>query len=279
MSVSLLGITAVPSHAQIKRNLLIVDRILIAGINEHLINPNLQWLESRGLISYWELNPTWNNSSATLDPDVKRWLDRTTQESVNSPNPHARCLLIASMCRVLSKQLTNAGLSVVSLYDPPPKWSCSVPTATPAPGSVTSIVLDAFPLPDESATFEDIINFKEDPDTSRKRQLLQRWTHNLATKGVTSEKEIAQEIEWLLADYEEHMRLHKMKINRGTLETVFVTGAEIAEDLAKFKWGAAAKLLFSASHRKIELLEAEMKAPGRELAYISKARERFNSND
>lgn len=92
-----------------------------------------------------------------------------------------------------------------------------------------------------------------------------------------AEREIAEEIEWLLNEYQAHMRLHRMKITTGTLETVVVAVAEVAENLAKLKFGALAKSLFVLKHRSLELAEAERQAPGRELAYISRAREHFGS--
>ena len=87
--------------------------------------------------------------------------------------------------------------------------------------------------------------------------------------------EIEQELEWLLQEYEAHMLLHKMKISRGLFETVITGAAEFAEDLVKVKWSKLAQSLFAISHRKIELLEAERNAPGRELAYVSLSNRKF----
>ena len=68
---------------------------------------------------------------------------------------------------------------------------------------------------------------------------------------------------------------HEMKVSKGILETVITLAGETVEDLVKFRWGKLAKLPFLVSSRKIELLEAELKAPGREVAYISSARKSF----
>jgi hypothetical protein len=50
---------------------------------------------------------------------------------------------------------------------------------------------------------------------------------------------------------------------------------EIAENLVKFQFGKLAKGLFSLRHRKLSLLEGELKSPGREIAFISKAQVTF----
>jgi len=52
---------------------------------------------------------------------------------------------------------------------------------------------------------------------------------------------------------------------------------EIIEDVAKLRWSKIVKGVFSARHGKVELLEAEMKAPGRECAYVFDARTRFGA--
>jgi hypothetical protein len=50
---------------------------------------------------------------------------------------------------------------------------------------------------------------------------------------------------------------------------------QFAEDLVKLKLGKLAKIPFSIRHRNIALLEGELKSPGREIAFISKAQETF----
>jgi len=87
--------------------------------------------------------------------------------------------------------------------------------------------------------------------------------------------EAEQKLEHLLSQYQRHLKLHRMKTNTGTLETVVTTGAEVLGDLASFKWGKAAEALFSLRRRNISLLEAELNAPGNAVAYIVKARETF----
>jgi hypothetical protein len=64
-----------------------------------------------------------------------------------------------------------------------------------------------------------------------------------------------------------------MKTTKGAFETVITLVAETAENLAKVRWGKLAKGLFAVSARRIDLLEAELKAPGREIAYVFRARQ------
>lgn len=72
------------------------------------------------------------------------------------------------------------------------------------------------------------------------------------------------------------MKLHRMKTNVGTLESVITTGAKFLGDMVSFKWGKAAEALFSLRRSRVALLEGESTAPGSEGAYTVKARETFS---
>jgi len=52
---------------------------------------------------------------------------------------------------------------------------------------------------------------------------------------------------------------------------------EIIENLLKFNWSKLAKGVLSIKKREVEFLEAEMKTPGRECAYVFEARKRFQT--
>jgi len=66
-----------------------------------------------------------------------------------------------------------------------------------------------------------------------------------------------------------------MKTSHSFIDVFIVTPIEVLEDIVKFKWSDLLKGGLSARKRKIELLEAEIKAPGRECAYVFDARKRF----
>ena len=99
-----------------------------------------------------------------------------------------------------------------------------------------------------------------------------------AAKAQLTQREIEDNLEWLVFDYRRHLGLHKLKANMGAFETIVTVGAEFLESLAKVNWGKAAQLLFTFKHRKIELMEAEIKSPGSEVAYILETRKRFSAS-
>lgn len=139
---------------------------------------------------------------------------------------------------------------------------------------VIEIALTAIPVPEDSVSWEQIIEYRSDPDTKGKFSALRRWMSKVAREKLAP-AEVEDELEALMYEYQSHIKLHKLKTNTGTLETIIVTGAEILEGLAKFNWGKVAKQIFSLKHRQISLLEGEITAPGKEVAYIIETKDKF----
>jgi hypothetical protein len=136
------------------------------------------------------------------------------------------------------------------------------------------IVLNAMPVPSESVSWEQILEYRSDPDSWTKFLSLRNWMNEVARANLTP-IEVEQKLEYLMNQYQRHMEVHKMKTSVGTLETVVTATAELAEDLVKFKWGKIAKGLFAFKQRKVALLEGELKAPGAEVAFIVKTKQQF----
>lgn len=143
-------------------------------------------------------------------------------------------------------------------------------------GKVIGIVLKNLPVPSQQTPWEQILEYRGDPDSKSKFLALRDWTTKVA-KSNLSNREIEDNLEYLLDQYSRHLDLHKMKTTRSTLETVVVTTAELLENLITIKWSKAASLLFSIRKRKIELMEAESSSPGREVAFIRKAQMTFRN--
>jgi len=139
--------------------------------------------------------------------------------------------------------------------------------------AVLRIAFDAIPFPCQDTPIESLIDFRNDPDVRADFLALHRWSANVA-KINQSPQELKEEVEYLVAQYDKHMMVHGIEASSGFFETVITTSAEMLEDIVKLKWSDAVKLLFSFSKRNVGLLKAELGAPGRELAYFIKARDR-----
>ena len=115
---------------------------------------------------------------------------------------------------------------------------------------------------------------RADPDSKAKFLALRNWISETIRSNL-SPTEIAEKLEYLLSEYQQHLTLHKMKATSGMIETVVVSGAQIAENLVRVKFSEIAKMPFAAKHRKLALFEGELTSPGHELAYILKTQEVF----
>lgn len=137
---------------------------------------------------------------------------------------------------------------------------------------VIDLTITQFPVPDELTPWENIIEFKK--ENRDKLLLLRRWIHEVTRKEM-SLKDIYLELEYLKSEYEKAMRIYEIKYTQGVVETVITATLEMIENVARLQPSKVAKSLFNIKRRKVDLLEAELKAPGREISYVVKAQEAF----
>jgi hypothetical protein len=136
-------------------------------------------------------------------------------------------------------------------------------------GAVIAVALEELPVPNDECSWQEIIEFKE---ALRDKQWgFRRFLNALATKRQI-EAEIRDEIEWTVNEYAKEMDRFKMKRSVGFMEAYIIPTVEALES---FRPSSFLKGLVSIKKRRIELLEAEAKAPGRECAYVFDARKRF----
>ncbi len=140
--------------------------------------------------------------------------------------------------------------------------------------TVLSIVFKNFPTITDDIDLEKFIEFKRDPDTILKLGRLREWVLEISKKNY-SEKEIEQKIDYLLMEYSNQLEIHKLKYELDSIETFIITSLEILENIAKLNFSKAAKVLFDIRKRKLNLLEAEQKLMGKELALIHKLNEKY----
>jgi hypothetical protein len=177
------------------------------------------------------------------------------------------------MTRNLSAGITDfLGIDTVPIY----RYGFSeikVPIGSPLNDAVVlEVGMKALPVPDDSCAWEDILAFKS--ETEKTRWAFRRFLHALATKSRT-EGEVRDEIEWTVNEYEESMRLHHLKASMSSVEVFVISTLDVIDGLIKCDWSKVAKGALSVKKRQVELLEAEMKAPGRECAYVFDTRKRF----
>lgn len=141
---------------------------------------------------------------------------------------------------------------------------------------VVQFVLKNIPEPDENTPWEQIIDFRSDEDTRLKYLALINWVNEIAKSNYTI-GEIKDKYEYLYLDYKRSYKRHKMKSGLGTLE--ILTAASIgflSSDIPTAL--TAASHLFKVGTSTLNLLKEEGNIPGKEIAYIYKAKKTFNKS-
>lgn len=246
----------------------------------------LRWLQQEGLI--FELNlkeefsnlPSMKQQSGQNFKDAQNLLNKviTIQnldlKTVKDKTQQAD--LIAeqqiSLLRLLAIIMeTTKNVTAVTTF-PYSKYAYELPNSQKS--FIAQIVVNKFPIPNNETPWEQIIDYRNDSENQKSLLSLRRWIRKTSTENL-SPAEIEEELEWLMNEFQSHMKLHKMKANTETLEIMIKTPLETIENLLKLNFSKIADPLFTLKKRQINLMEAELNAPGREMAYIIKASNNF----
>lgn len=187
---------------------------------------------------------------------------------------HPRLLSGAQHANLLSRlaasEMERNGRPAVSLVD-----SFSGRSSLPDPGdAVLHLVLRKLPMPDENTPWEAIFDFRGDEDARAQLGRLRLWLSSIARRAVDAQ-EAADEFTTLLHDYSTYMRAQHRKFVPTAIESVVVASVEIYDSLPSVKIAPFVKAMFGLRKERASLLENELKAPGRELAFIFASQERF----
>ena len=141
--------------------------------------------------------------------------------------------------------------------------------------TVVKLVIQEFPIISESVPITNLIQFRK--ENRDKLLALRKWIYEITRKGLNI-KEANIELQYLISEYKKAMSLYEIKYSRGKIETITTASFEVLENIAKIKPSNIAKAFFDLKKQKMNLFEAEMKAPGREISYIVKAQEQFRQD-
>jgi len=196
------------------------------------------------------------------------------------PEPHYAYPLRTSY-RTLSEIVTRQhaiyldhlfGMETVPVFERGIHKTLKLDTHTVPNHSTLRIASSYLPVLRGNNSWDDILAFRE--EARDKLWNFRRFLQTLSSKKQT-ESETRDDIEWSLNEYRKAMKLHNLKAGNSFMEVYVLPAIELIEDIAKFNWAKIAKGALSVKKRQIDLMEAEMKAPGREVAYIYDAQKRF----
>lgn len=259
---------------------------------ETIIN-ELQWLQQEGIVFELLIQEEFQvrstaNSATTVPLDkleeakilFKNLIEiqKSIPVSVNNePNKvslfkkqHFTVLRLMSIFMGITK-----GITAVTTF-PYTEYTYDLPNSNKS--DVAHIVINNLPIPNNETPWEQIIDYRNDPDTQKHLASLRRWISKISKENLSS-IEIEEEIRSLVDDFQNHMKFHKMKANTEALEVLVNASADVIGNLLTLKFSKIISPLFAIKKRELSLLEAELTAPGREMAYIIKTKETFNSQE
>jgi hypothetical protein len=140
---------------------------------------------------------------------------------------------------------------------------------------VVQFILGEMPEPDESVSWEHIIEFRSDADVKNKYFALIHWI-NRVSASTASLNDIQDEYNVLYSDYMKAFNLHQMKYNYSKVEIIVSAGVDCLLSIATGHFIPAVKNLLSMKLSDIKLMQEEASIPGKEIAYIYHSNKEFN---
>lgn len=133
------------------------------------------------------------------------------------------------------------------------------------------IVLKKVPMPPDNIPWSDFIQFRNDEENKHKLRALRIWLQKQAV-NFESPSIIKEELEHLLFEYEKYMQIQHKKFSNGVISSLLCAAPEILANLKTLNFSSVFKSLMSIQGQSLELAEAELTAPGKEVSYISKVK-------
>jgi hypothetical protein len=271
-----------------KRELLIFDHLFIVGLDHFLTSlpkhyrASLEWLIEKDIVKTFhqieKSEPAYQFVRSALQELDMLYEDKPHKVRRKNMSDKETVVHYFSFHNNLARA-TAAALNDKSRMDAIaliPAWFFYEPFGdndTSVQQSVR-VVIHNLPFLDVDTPLEDILAFKNEENTTRKLSALRRWMKRTAT-SFEKPDDLQEEIEWLLEDYERYMKIQRMQYSLCTVEALFTVAAELVEDVVKFRLKKLVQKSFSIFRQPLRMLEEEMKAPGRELAFFIDADRRF----
>jgi hypothetical protein len=280
--------------AIMKRYALILDKFYITDLEKELswhlpdefassINADLQFLQERGIITWLSHKSMPMKQTPEMETHMGHFRTLTEQflsDIQAGAEDTTRAFELLDVVNDVILRGLSAKLNADGAQDTVPICRADLPSgaSSNAPTGVHTVVrvaVNSLPVPDDQCAWQDILDFRT--EQRDKLWAFRRFLRGLTTKAQT-ESEIQDDIEWTLNEYAHSMKVHNLKASQSFVDVFIIAPLEIIENLVKFNWSKLANGLLSVNKRQVELLEAEMKAAGRECAYVFDAKKKFRNS-
>lgn len=128
-------------------------------------------------------------------------------------------------------------------------------------------VVEKFPIIDDEISWEELFEYKEDPEAKRKLRALRLFANDLS-KSEYNFYEVEEKLNHLMNEYENQIKLHKLKIKYYKYDVLLTSTLGIIENAIKLNFTEIGKNHLSLKKEKVDLLLSERNIVGNEIAYI-----------
>lgn len=256
-----------------KRNLIaprnIIDEILLNKNEKQSVYDS----DRDELAQFFEYLIELNDIKALLESNVKDFSNLNDQEIRYQIGNRLKCAKAFDRLNNVSNRISSFLLPNKDNANMVPILSEIQNDESILKDNVLTMVIQNIPIPDDLVPLNEVIDFKD--EHILKYKSLTRWMHKVA-KDQLSLRELEDEVEYLTLEFENRMKLEKRKYKLVNLEIAFSLPLEIIESIIKLNWSKIPKLLLSFRKNKVDLLLSESKATGKEVAYLSTIKTKFN---
>ena len=191
-----------------------------------------------------------------------------TQESLLENDPialiGAMLRMATNMTRLAAVQLRNLNNLDAHAVVSNEFTSLEQDDEDPNRRDVLQILINGLPLPDKDVSWEQIVQYRSDPNSLNRFLDLRNWINEIAV-GKLTPLEAEQRLQPVLKRFRKQMEIHQMKTVSTTLGALVTTSPDVIGNLLSYPGGT--KVCFFA-HRKLVLLEGEALSDVSEVAFV-----------
>lgn len=137
------------------------------------------------------------------------------------------------------------------------------------------LTLKSFPIPRNVVPLDEVVDFRNEDESVRQRVRMFNWLNQIDTAKTTPQifmDELAERIN----SYSQHQSFAKRDFRTGTLKTIIKLPLDFLENLIRIKPSKFIDALFTIKESHAKLSKSELSAPGNEVAYLVRSKQRFS---
>ena len=142
---------------------------------------------------------------------------------------------------------------------------------SPGEKNAIEVAVKNVPMPPDNIPWQDLLQYRNDEETKHKLTALRIWIQNQHISGKHPAM-MKEELEYLIHEYENHMRLLSKKYQKGIIKGLITASTEAILEITRLNLVGVYKALSSFEIRSIDKEIAETQAPGKEVSYISRTK-------